>query len=188
MSSSTRWRIGTTAVAGTVVAVAMVLLGMEPRLALVACITVAVGCTTWMLVDVGEAVSPVIWSDRGAPIDTSAATDRRVQILRQRLWRPPRERRLLAVGSADAGSRPDDVAEALLAVIEDVLAEHGIDPGSDPDAVEAIIGRDLARFVTDPSARRSMMHRRALPDTLARIEGLPSSPTSPSPERRIPSP
>ena len=181
MSRSTRWRIGTTVVVGTVVAVAMVLLGMEPRLVLVACITAAVGCSTWLVVDVGEAVAPVVWSDRGGSIDTSTATDRRVRILRQRLWRPPRARRLLAAGSADADAAHDDVAEALLAVIEDVLAEHGIDPSSDPDAADAIVGPDLVRFVTDAAVRRSMMQRRALPHTVTLIEGLPSSPTPPSP-------
>lgn len=197
MTGATRWRIGSTAVVGTIVAVVMIVLGMEPRLALLACIVAAAGCTTWLVVDLAGAASPVVWGDRAASADTAAPADRRVQTLRGWLRRPARGGRLRNAPAEEGAVPTDEIADVLLEVIADVLAEHGVDPNADasadasadpnahpnadPAGAAAIVGPELARFIGDPAARRSMTQRRALAHTLALIEDLPSSI---SPDRR----
>ena len=176
MTGATRWWIGATAAAGVLVAVTMVLLGMEPRLVLVACVVLAVACACRLLIDLGGAAAPIVWTHRSAWTDPSATTDRRVQALRGWLRRPARGGRLRDRGSAE-GAVPTEIADALVGLIDDLLVEHGIDRASDARAAEDLLGPELARFVGDPVARRSMTQRSALPRTLALIEDLPSSPS-----------
>lgn len=67
----------------------------------------------------------------------------------------------------------DELADSLVRVIDDRLRDdHGIDRATDPPAAARALGPELARFVGDPAARRSMVRRRSLASTLTLIEAL----------------
>jgi hypothetical protein len=164
-------RIGVIVGAGTVIGVAMVLLGMEPRLVLVGCVVAAVGATTWLLVDLANVVAPVSWYNYGTVADTSARSDPSVQTLQTRLRTPARRRRRVAPLDRVRADPTDEITAALLDVIEDhLVAEHGIDMLIDPHAAAEALGPELARFVTDSKTRRSMAQPRTLACTLTLIE------------------
>ncbi|BAN00953.1 hypothetical protein [Ilumatobacter coccineus] len=180
-ASRVDWRIGATAAVGVTAAVGMMLLGMQPRLVLVAFVVLIVSATTWLLVDVGSASEPLLWHDHGSGETTSSRPDRRVLMLRARLKRNARTNRRVGGGSAEPDEHELAISDTLVAVIDDHLcAEHGLDIELAPDAAAAVIGPELTRFMTDPSARRSMTQRRALARTVALIEALerPSAPGS----------
>lgn len=169
MKSSVRRRVGVTVWSGIIAGVLMVLLGMEPRLVLLGCVVMVVSATTWLLIDTEVATAPIVWHRHGAGADTSAPSDRRVKMLRARLRQPAHRRRVTTADDVDA----DEIADTLVAVIDDHLkADHGLDRSTDPAAAATVLGPDLARFVNDPAARRSMTRRRSLARTLALIEDL----------------
>lgn len=184
------WRVSVTAGVGVTVAVGMVLLGMEPRLILVAFVVMTVAAAMWLVLDLGNAAEPLHWHDYGLNDAGPAQPDRRVRALRSRLERNARTRRTSStVNSAgdDRSSPHDEIADTLVDVIDDHLrSEHGLDRSHRPEAAAAILGPDLTRFVTDPSARRSMTQRRSLARTVSMIEALESPPirSSDLPERR----
>jgi hypothetical protein len=156
---------------GSIVAVGMVLLGMEPRLVLVAFVVMIVGAATWLTVDLGPLASRVVWTDHGRGTSTSARSDRRVQALRARLRSPARRRRVPKLVDTGRAEPADEIVSTLIDVIDDhLLAEYGIDRATEPAAAAAVLGADLTRFVTDPSARRSMSARRGLARTVGLIE------------------
>jgi len=164
-------RVGVTVGAGTATGVAMVLLGMEPRLALVGCVVVAVSATVWLLVDLANVVLPVFWHNYGTVANTSARSDRSVQMLQTRLRTPARRRRRTAVLEHGRADPADEITVTLLDVIEDhLVTEHGIDMLLDPHAAAEALGPELTRFVTDSTSRRSMAQPRTLARTLTLIE------------------
>lgn len=170
------WRISVTAGIGIAVAVGMVLLGMEPRLILVAIIVMMVAAATWLVFDLGNAAEPLHWHDYGMNDAGAVQPDRRVRALRSRLERNARTRRPSGANGASGGGQDnarDEIADTLVDVIDDHLrAEHGLDRSLRPEAAAEILGPDLTRFVTDPSARRSMAQRRSLARTVSLIEAL----------------
>lgn len=171
MTENTGQRVGVIVGAGTAIGVAMVLLGMEPRLALVGCVVVAVGATAGLLVDLANVVAPVSWHNYGTVANTSARSDRSVQTLQTRLRSPARRRRRTARFEHIRTDPADEITGALLDVIENHLAtEHGIDMLIDPHAAAEALGPELTRFVTDSTSRRSMAQPRTLARTLTLIE------------------
>ena len=170
---SEHWRVSVTAAIGIVVGMSMVLLGMEPRLVLVGVVVVAVAAAAWLTVDLGGATAPVVWKNHGHSTEATTRPDRRVQALRARLRSPARRRGIIQTIGNDRPEPVDEVVGTLLAVIDDLLlAEHNIDTSTDPQAAADVLGPELTRFVTDPSARRSMTGRRGLARTLTLIEDL----------------
>jgi len=173
MTDSVRWRVGVTVGAGVVVGVAMVLLGMEPRLVLVGCVVAIVAAVAWLVIDTGVATSAVVWRDQGSVAVVSARPDRRVMILRTRLRRRTRRRGPTRVFGTVHASPADEIVDSLLAVIDDrLLTEHGVDRSVDPAAAAEVLGPDLTRFLTDPASRLSMTQPRSLTHTLELIEQL----------------
>ena len=69
-------RVSVTVGTGSTVALAMVVLGMEPRLVLVGFVVMIVGAATWLAVDLGPLVSPVVWTDHGRGTSASARSGR----------------------------------------------------------------------------------------------------------------
>lgn len=170
---SEHWRVSVTAATGVVVGVLMVLLGMEPRLVLVGVVVVAVAATAWLTIDLGGATAPIVWKNHGHSTETTTRPDRRVQALRARLRSPARRRGITQTIGNDRPEPVDEVVGTLLGAIDDLLlAEHNIDRSTDPAAAAEVLGPELTRFVTDPSARRSMTGRRGLARTLTLIEDL----------------
>ena len=166
-------RVSITAATGVLVGVSMVLLGMEPRLVLVGMVVVAVAAAAWLAIDLGGATSPIVWKNHGHGTAAATRPDQRVQALRARLRSPARRRGITRAMGTDRTEPVDEVVGTLLRVIDDhLVAEHNIDRSIDPDAAAEVIGPDLARFVTDPSTRRSMTGRRGLARTLTLIEDL----------------
>ena len=97
------WRVSITIAVGSTVGVGMLLFGMQPRLLLVGLVVIIVGATTWLLLDLGNAASPLVWHDYGTGEARATRTDRRVQMLQSRLKRcHPRQQlcRLSARGNS----------------------------------------------------------------------------------------
>lgn len=171
MKERTGWRVGVTVGAGTATGVAMVLLGMEPRLALVGCVVVAVAASVWLLVDLANVVSPIFWHNFGTFANTSARSHRSVQTLQTRLRTPARRRHRTAALEHVRPDPVDEITVTLLDVIEDhLVSEHGIDVLLDHHAAAEVLGPELTRFVTDSTSRRSMAQPRTLARTLTLIE------------------
>ncbi|MFK8024742.1 MAG: hypothetical protein AB8G26_12350 [Ilumatobacter sp.] len=167
------WRVSLTVAVGVTAATLMILLSMEPRLALVAVVVTIISAVTWLAVDLGPVAAPIVWIDHGERTDTAPRSDRRVRALRTRL-RSPAHRSRVPTLIDTARSEPDDeIADTLVAIIDDhIEAEFGIDRSHDPEAADDVLGPELARFVSDPSAHRSMTGRRGLARTVALIEDL----------------
>lgn len=177
ISERVDWRVSVTVGTGSIVALAMVVLGMEPRLVLVGFVVMIVGAATWLAVDLGPLVSPVVWTDHGRGTSTSARSDRRVQALRARLRSPARRRRAPRLIDSGRPEPVDEIIGTLIGVIDDhLLAEFGIDRSADPTSAAGLLGPDLATFVADPSARRAMSGRRGLARTVGLIEDFCSGP------------
>jgi len=181
---ATRW-VGTTIVIGAVVGGAMVLSGMEPRLALVAVIVAVIAGTAWLVAGLAPVALPVSWYGRqrmGAN-DWRARPDRRVQLLTARLRHTGRRSRRRPTSPRSALStqpeQPDEIVESLIAVIDDhLLAEFGIDrraQGTSAESAPVALGPELTRFVTEPAAALAMTRPRTLAHTIALIEAFTSS-------------
>lgn len=164
------WRVTATVVCGAGVAFGMLLLGMEPRLALVGFITLAVGAATWLVVDLSSEITPLWWTDHGVDGDRSPRADRRVQALRSRLRTSTQLRRTPSATDPVALAEIE-IADTLVAIVDDhLLAEFGVDRIDDPDAAALVLGPELHALVSDPSARRSLTSRRRLHGTVTSIE------------------
>ncbi len=175
--STDRRRIVVTVAIGVIVAIAMVLFGMEPRLVLLACVVAALAGAGWLLVDLAPDTGHIIWNEPDASTETVAGADHRVHALRARLRRSSRPGRLPLARAAESAST-DEIISTLLALLDDhLLAERNIDRRVDPDAAAEALGPELARFVEQPDARTSMTQRRSLPRTLALIEAFVADPT-----------
>ena len=173
LSDRVDWRIKITAATGVALGVMMLLLDMEPRLLLVGLVVVAVGAVTFLATDVGDATAPLVWRDHGIGAAATARPDQRVQALRARLRSPARRRRAPARTDNERAEPVDEVVGTLLRTIDDhLLSEHRIDRTADPEAAAAVLGPELARFVTDPAVQRSMTSRRSLARTVGLIEDL----------------
>jgi hypothetical protein len=167
------WRVGVTIAAGSTVGVGMLLFGMQPRLPLVGLVVIILGAATWLLLDLGNAASPLVWHDYGAGEAGAPRPDRRVRMLQSRLERRGRPGRRRGAADGTGSEHTDEIVITLLGSIDDHLeAEHGIDRSIDPVAAAEVLGVDLTRFVTDPAARRSMTQRRTLARTVSLIEAL----------------
>lgn len=167
------WRIKVTACTGITIGIAMVLLGMEPRLVLVGLVVVAVAAVGFLAADVGDATASVVWRDHGTGTATSARPDQRVQALRARLRSPVRHRRPRQQADPERPQQVDEVVATLLRSIDDhLMSDHRIDRAANPGAAAEVLGPELTRFVTDTAMQRSMTGRRALARTIALIEDL----------------
>lgn len=163
-------RVATVVFAAVGVGVTMVQLGMEPRPLLVALVMLVVGSTFFLVYDLGELAAPLAWHDHRGPRSAPARGDHRVQVLRLRLRQVDLVRR---PSRGDDEPPVDDVGAALLAVIDDHLkATANIERRTDPEDAAAALPPELARFITDSGARRSMTRRRRLDATLTLIEDL----------------
>lgn len=181
-SDAARW-VATTAVVGAVVGALMVLLGMDPRLAIVACVVALVSAASWLLMGIAPVSEPLTWYDHSNAAWSSARADRRVQQLTSRLRhsaRNGRRRRGLPTRTGPDVSEPvDEIVTSLVAVIDDQLrAQHHIERSDDHDAAARVLGPELTRFVDDPATARKMTQRRTLAHTVALIEEF-TSPTLP---------
>lgn len=183
-TDNVRWA-ATTAGVGAVVGVAMVLLGMEPRLAIVACVVALVSALCWLVVGLTPIASPLTWYSHSDAAWSSARADRRVLQLTARLRNGPRRsgRRGVPGRSRFREEEPvDEIVTSLIAVIDDQLrADHGIERSDDSEAAARVLGPELTRFVGDEEAALEMTRRRTLARTVALIEAF-TSPT-PSPTR-----
>lgn len=175
-----RQRVGITAGVGAIVGVLMVLVGMEPRLVLVGFVVVIVAASAWLVADLAVMATPINWHDYGTVADGSARPDRRVQLLRARLRQTPQRRRLSGTDQLNRADPSAEIADTLVGVLDDHLtAEYGVQRSIDSDTAAELLGPELARFVADPEARRSMTQRRTLGRTIALIEDF-TSPTDPT--------
>jgi hypothetical protein len=161
---TTRWRrrLVLVAVTAVVACLAMLLLGMHPRVALVGVIVLVVATIAWFTLDVGSLVEEIDWERHADRRDTSARSDRRVNLIRTRLHR---ERR----GADEWASTAAHLADLIDARLR---SYHGIDRAADPAAAANVLGPELAAFMNDPDARRRMAGLRSLPATLTLIERL----------------
>lgn len=175
-----------TAATGAATGVLMVLLGMEPRLVLVGFVVIVSAAAAWVVGGLLDTAAPLAWHDYDALGSSSLRADRRVQILKNRLRQPTRRRSIGPDRSDPDGARPrDEIGDSLLEIIDDhLLAELGVDRTTDPAAATELLGADLARFVSDPTVRRSMTQRRTLARTIESIERLtdPSADHEPIPD------
>ena len=173
MTNRTRQAIGGTIAAATIAGVAMVFLDMQPRLVLVVGVVVLIATTAWLVVELGLVTSPIVWYNYATEADTSARPDRRVQVLRSRLRQPARRRRPQQPMPGRDPEQPDEIVDSLIAIIDDHLdAEHGLRWPDDADAIAAVLGPELTRFISDPATQRSMTQGRTLVRTVALIEEL----------------
>ena len=155
-----RGRVGATALLGSVVGVAMVLLGMEPRRALAGPTARAAATASCLTAARAAATAPADWTSFRLDDAPKAAVDWRVQQLRGTVLRSTTRRRSTATAIAGSG-RTDHVVDSLVGIIDDLLfTEHGIDHAAEPEAAAAIVGPELAGLLADPAAHGSMSPRR----------------------------
>lgn len=182
-SEIARWA-ATTVVVCAVASAVMELLGMEPHLTLVVMVVVLVSAVTWLIADLATIAIPLSWyHHRGTP-ESSSRPDRRVQLLTTRLrqnTRSSNRRRVAGPTGPDEYQPVDEIAESLIAVLDDhLVAQHGINRSAHERAANETLGPELTRFVSDPEAARSMLQRRTLAHTVSLIEAF-TSPTAPTP-------
>ncbi len=162
----------------------MVLLGMEPRLVLVAGVVLLVTAATWLISDLAAIAVPLSWYNHGSSADSSSRPDRRVQLLTARLrhnTRPSTRRRISGPTGPDETQPVDEITGSLIAVVDDHLtAQYGIDRTVDVSAASDVLGPELTRFVSDPGAARSMVQRRTLAHTISLIETFTSATSAPT--------
>ncbi len=167
-----RGRIGATAAAGVIVGVGMILLGMEPRLVLVGLIVVTVSASASLLGDLANRTWAVSWGGNEHEYARSTEVDARVLRLSRTLRRTPSRRRAPVLAADEGDQPPNEIVTALIDVIDDLLVEdHGIDRSSSADAAAAVLGPELARFVTERPGSRVVSHR-DLTRIVTLIEGL----------------
>ncbi len=178
LTDTARWA-ATTVVISAVVGAVMVLIGMEPRLALVGAVVLLASAASWLISGLGAIANPLSWYNHGSSTDSSSRPDRRVQLLTARLRHNPRHsnrRRVPGLRGADETQPLDEIVGSLISVLDDHLrTQHGIDRAHAVHAASAALGSELARFVTDPEAARAMTQRRTLAHTIGLIETFTAS-------------
>ena len=145
-----------------VASIAMLLLGMHPRVALVSGIVLVIATIGWLALDVGSLVDEIDWERHADRREIWARSDHRVNLIRARLHRERRRR-----GEWDATG--DQLAELIDARLRSF---HGIDRVVEPEAAADILGHELSAFMRDPDIRTRMSGLGALPTTLTLIERL----------------
>jgi hypothetical protein len=151
------WRIRVIAVViiGVSIEAAMVVAGMGPRVLIIAALVLVVSLTLYLALDLGDVVALAEWPSTVQTPRTHDGVEWRVGTLRMLLNERRRD---------GANARLNDL---LVALIDDHLeAEHGVDRRRDPGRASAIIGPELAAFVTQPPSTRSQ------PAQIARIVTL----------------
>lgn len=164
----------------------MVLLGMDPRLVIVACVVALVSAASWLVIGLAPVADPLTWYDHSNASWSSARVDRRVLQLTARLRQNSRQSRrrglpgLSGRTGQDEAEPVDEIVTSLVAVIDDQLrADHAIERADDGEAAARVLGPELTRFVDDPAAARKMTQRRTLAHTIALIEEF-TAPTPPA--------
>lgn len=162
MTSTWRRRLLLTVIIAVAATVAMLLLGMHPRVVLVGAIVAAVATICWLVLDVGPLVEEVDWERHADRREFWPRSDMRVNLIRARLHR-----------ERSRGDEWASTGDDLAALIGDRLhSAHGIDPVAEPAAAAEVLGPELAAFMDDPERRRQMSRFRSLPATVALIERL----------------
>jgi phosphate/sulfate permease len=177
-SDTARWA-ARTAVIGSVVGASMVLLGMEPHLALVGAVVVLTAAASWLISGLVAVADPLSWYAHGSAAGSTARPDRRVQLLTARLRHNTRHssRRRTSGLEGPGDTQPlDEIVGSLIAVLDDHLrTQHGIDRATNVQAANDALGPELARFMNDPENARAMTQRRTLAHTIALIEAFTAS-------------
>ena len=177
-SDTARWA-ATTAVIGSVVGAVMVLLGMEPRLALVGAVVLLTTAASWLISELAAVAEPLSWYNHGGGADSTARPDRRVQLLTARLRHNTRHssrRRAPGLEGPDDTQPLDEIVGSLVDVLDDHLrTQHGVDRATDAEAANDALGPELAGFLNDPGKARAMTQRRTLAHTIALIEAFTAS-------------
>ncbi len=167
--SRTWWlRIAGTAAAWAAAVTALALLEMRPAVVALAAIVVAGAVVLWVLLDLGDVAEPVEWR---ATSDLGAATrhaDTRLLLLYRRVA----DQRALDQGHA--------LHRGLVELVDDALrSRHGVDRAVDPGAAAAVLGPQLAAFVTGAAVPRAADPVQ-LAALLDRIEHVCLGPAAPS--------
>lgn len=136
--------------------------GMDPQPVLLAALVVAVGAAGWALSRLHHSAAPAISWPQSQPAAEAHRMDWQVAALRTRVAFDGTER--------DSSHR---LRAALEALVDDrLMAAHGVDRHTDPQAARAILGDDLSRFIGDGGGDRSRWRRRDLERIIASIEAL----------------
>jgi hypothetical protein len=131
-----------------------------PNVWLVAAVVALVGVTIWFPASIARFVMRPAPAPR-PPHSPTSFPDLRTTTLRQ----------ALATGDTDP-RHAERVRRQLIVIVDDeLLAVHGIDRATDPDAARAVLGRDVDRFVTNPDAAASLTPR-SLAHVLTLIERI----------------
>lgn len=152
-----------TAIVLAVVAVdaLLVVLDADPDLLVVAVIVAAVGIAIWAARPLSaDAPRPDAAAEPVAP-PTPSTPDLRTAVLRQALG-----------GGGSSVHHAERIRDQLVAIVDDqLIVAHGIDRAEEPERAQRMFGRDLARFVADPSSAHRL-NRRRLDRILTQIEAL----------------
>ena len=89
---TTRWRrrLVLTVLVTLVASIAMLLLGMHPRVALICGIVLVIATICWLALDVGSLVEEIDWERHADRREIWARSDQRVNLIRARLHRERR--------------------------------------------------------------------------------------------------
>ena len=158
MTPTWRTALGVAA-AVAVVELLAVSTGMDPQLALLGALVVAVCAVGWGVNALARSVAaPVTWPTPLPDIDVS--TDWQIAALRSRI----------AYGAEDKGA--DELLRATLVRIVDerLRTEHGVDRHAQPDRARAVLGDELYAFTTEAATVRRHGRRRDLERIVALIE------------------
>lgn len=158
-----RWwrRLVLTVLVALVASIAMLLLGMHPRVVLICGIVMVIATICWFTLDVGSLVEEIDWERHADRREIWVRSDQRVNLIRARLHRERRR--------DEWASTADQLADLIDARLRSF---HGIDRVAEPEAAADILGHELSVFMDDPDIRRRMSGLRALPTTLTLIERL----------------
>jgi hypothetical protein len=153
--------------AGAVVAVWLVVYviseagGTGPRPLLIGVFLCATASVLWLAVDLAEHVTPAQWDTGGRSTAHRRGADVRVGVLQRAL---------------DDVVKRQDVAHLhplLVDLVDDrLLAHHGVDRERDPRSARAVLGDELADFVTTPPSPVQLSNHRDLARILTLVEAL----------------
>lgn len=159
-----RWllRSAVLLVAGTVIEIVLVGAGMQPQLATVAVILVAVAAVGMLAFDLLAVAAPAAWPDNDAPEPPRLVLDSRTESLVRMVSReqeqPGPSRRLHPL---------------LVSLIDHRLQDrHGIDRAADADAAAHVLGGPLSELVRTPPPGPQLASTASLARIVAAIETL----------------
>lgn len=157
------WRKRLAIVLGTwaSVVIAMTALKMDPRPVVLAGIVAVVAASICLLLDVSDMSMPLSWRVERDLSGIQRGADTRIGLLqRQMVYAPVRQ---------DAGL----VHGLLVDLVDDRLStEHAIDRRTDPARAAAVLGPDLAAFISSGPSAASLGDARFMSMILSRIESL----------------